>query len=50
VVFAVLPIRGRWLRLLIVLILALVVLTLALAVFVPLIDLMNNAAGPSGRK
>jgi type II secretory pathway component PulF len=45
VVFAVLPIPRRWLRLLVIFIMALFVITLALAVFLPMIDLMDNISG-----
>ena len=45
VVVAVLPIPRRWLRLLVIFIMALVVITLALAVLLPMIDLMDNISG-----
>ena len=48
VVVAVLPIPRRWLRLLVIFIMALVVITLALAVFLPMINLMDNIS--AGKK
>ena len=45
VVFAVLPIKGRWLRLLVMTILALLVIALALALFMPMISLIESISG-----
>jgi type II secretory pathway component PulF len=39
---AVLPIRGRWLRLLILFVMALVIIALALSVLLPIVHLMEN--------
>ena len=50
VVIAVLPIRGRWLRLLILLVLAGVVIGLALAVMLPIMNLMESLSGGTGKK
>jgi type II secretory pathway component PulF len=48
VVVAVLPIPRRWLRLLVIFIMALVIITLALAVLLPMINLMDNSS--AGKK
>jgi type II secretory pathway component PulF len=48
VVVAVLPIPRRWLRLLVIFFMALVVITLALAVLLPMINLMDNIS--AGKK
>jgi len=48
VVVAVLPIPRRWLRLLVIFIMALVVITLALAVLLPIVNLMDNIS--AGKK
>ena len=45
VVFAVLPIKGRWLRLLVVTVLALLVIARALALFMPMISLIDSISG-----
>jgi hypothetical protein len=48
VTVAVLPIPRRWLRLLVILLLAMVVISLALAVFLPMIQLIDNIS--AGKK
>jgi type II secretory pathway component PulF len=47
---AFLPISGRWLRLLILLVLALVVIGLALAVLLPIVNLMESITSGTGKK
>ena len=49
VMIAVLPIRGRWLRLLVLLMLASVIIALALAVLLPIINLMDSISGGGKR-
>jgi type II secretory pathway component PulF len=48
VTVAVLPIPRRWLRLLVIFVLAMVVISLALAVFLPMIELIDNIS--AGKK
>src|SRR5687768_4258232 len=50
VFFAVLPVGGRWLRLLMVTMLALIVLGLALAVLLPFVNLMESLSGGRGKR
>ena len=45
VAMSALPIPRRWLRLMVTLIMAIIVILLALAVLLPMIDLMDNIAG-----
>ncbi len=47
---AVLPIRGRWLRLLILVVLALITIALALAVLLPIVNLMENITSGGGKR
>ena len=46
---AVLPIRGRWLRLLILFVLALITIALAMAVLLPILHLIENISGGGKR-
>ena len=46
---AVLPIRGRWLRLLILFVLALIVIALGAAVLLPIVNLIENISGGGKR-
>src|SRR5688572_13908324 len=46
---ALIPIRGRWLRLVLLLLLALVIIALALAVLLPILDLMESISKNPGK-
>ena len=50
VTVSVLPIPRRWLRLLVVLLLGLIVIALALALFLPIVNLMDSITSGSGKK
>ena len=49
VTFAVLPVRGRWLRLIVIVLLAVLVLGLALAVLMPIMNLIESISSNPGK-
>ena len=49
VTFAVLPVKGKWLRLIVILLLALLALGLALAVMMPILNLIESISGNPGK-